>query len=362
MQSLAAAAPVRRDVAGGDIRLYALPISAAGHRAGAVVAVLSLAPYQQTRRTALIASLLLAVVAFLAVGLAANWLIRRALGPISRMTRLAGQWSEQDIDRRFALGPPRDEFTQLAFTLDGLLDRLASSLRREQRLSAELSHELRTPLANVAAQAQYALRHGDPSQEQRKALQNIVAGTQQMTGTVDTLIAAARAELDPRGTTSDAVAAANAAVAAFARSASDEGINIAVAASPVPVRVTVEQHLVERMLAPLLENSCRYASRQVEVRLELDAESVRIIVQDDGPGISDDDLERVFEPGWQGGHGHATPTAVRGAGLGLALVRRLARSAGGDVRAEPRESGARIVVLLPRARRHAVKSPVNRVE
>ena len=77
------------------------------------------------------------------------------------MTRQAAEWSEHDLERRFSQGPPRDEFTTLAATLDGLLDRVAASLRHEQMLTAELSHELRTPLTAISAEAQYALRHGD---------------------------------------------------------------------------------------------------------------------------------------------------------------------------------------------------------
>lgn len=348
--AVATSAPARRDVADGTIRLYSLPISAGGRTVGAVVVGLSLAPYNQTHRTALIASLLLALVAFIAVGLASNWLIRRALGPVSQMTGLAAQWSEQAIDRRFAVGPPHDEFTQLAFTLNGLLDRVASSLRHEQRLSAELSHELRTPLANVAAQAQYALRHGEPTEEQRQALANILSSTQQMSRTLDTLIAAARAELDPRGTVSSAAAGVGAAVDAFAQLAAQQGVDLVVAPCAESANLAVEQHLVERILAPVIENACRHAGHRIVVRPEPDASTVRILVEDDGPGIPDEDLERVFEPGWQGSPGRAGTTTVVGAGLGLSLARRLARSAGGDVRAEAKDGGARIVVELPSAR------------
>ena len=345
---VAARAPTRRDVAAGRVRLYALPVRVGRRQIGAVVAGILLAPYTQTQRTALLASVLLALLAFAAVGLAANWLIRGALSPISRMTRQAAQWSERDIDRRFGTGPPHDEFTLLAFTLDGLLDRLASSLRHEQRLSAELSHELRTPLANVAAQAQFALRHTPPSPEGREVLENILRSTEQMTRTLDTLIAAARGGLDLRGAASDPVAAARAVAAAFSGLAHDQGPDIVILAPTQPVRVAVEQQLVERVLAPLVENACRHARDGAQVRFEAGREGVRIIVEDDGPGIPPEDLEHVFAPGWQGAEGRSGGTQVVGAGLGLALARRLARSAGGEVRAELDEHGARLVVELPR--------------
>lgn len=347
--AVAILAPARRDLAEGQVRLYALPVDSAGRQVGAVVAAISLGPYSQARQTALIASILLALLAFIAVALSANWLIRRSLAPISRMTGLAAKWSEHDIDRRFAQGPPHDEFTQLAFTLDGLLDRLAGSLRHEQRLSAELSHELRTPLANVAAQAQYALRHTEPTPEGHEALHNILTSANQMTNALDTLIAAARGDLDPRGATSNPAVGAQASARACSALSADRDIKITVDDPEQPVRVAVEQHLVERILIPLVENACRHASTQIRIRVEAAPTAVHIIVEDDGDGIADDALERIFEPGWQGSPSNGAVAQKLGAGLGLPLARRLARTARGDVRVDPTPSGARFEVALPRA-------------
>ena len=105
------------------------------------------------------------------VALAARWLLAAALRPVTRMTRQAATWSERDLDRRFELGEPRDELTELAATLDGLLDRLAASLRHEQRFSAELSHELRTPLSRVLAETELALRRERAPEEYRDTLE-----------------------------------------------------------------------------------------------------------------------------------------------------------------------------------------------
>jgi two-component system OmpR family sensor kinase len=167
---LARRAPAIEDVSSTDTRLYALPVVQAGRRLGVVIAGVSLTPYAQTRSTALVASLILVLVVLVAFGLAARWLIDKALHPVSWMTRQAADWSDHDLDRRFAMGPARDELTQLACTLDELLDRLAASLRHEQRLSAEISHELRTPLSNIIAEAQFALRHGQQTDESKATL------------------------------------------------------------------------------------------------------------------------------------------------------------------------------------------------
>ncbi len=195
--AIAARAPALRDVSSTGTRLYSLPVVQAGRRLGAVVAGVSLAPYRQTRDTALVASIVLAAAVLIAVGLAAKWLIGRALLPVARMTRQAAEWSEHDLDRRFAMGAARDELTQLGSTLDDLLERLAASLRHEQRLSAEISHELRTPLARIVAEAQYALRHGGQSDDANATLEHILQSARQLSRTLDTLMAAARGQLDP---------------------------------------------------------------------------------------------------------------------------------------------------------------------
>jgi two-component system, OmpR family, sensor kinase len=341
---LARSGGVQRDVAGTDTRLYALPVIAGGRRLGTIVAAVSLAPYEQTRRTALIASVVLALVAFAAVAVAARWLTSRALSPVARMTAQAAEWSDRDLDRRFDLGPPHDELTQLAATLDGLLDRLAASLRHEQRLTSELSHELRTPLANIAAEAQYALRHTTQDEDGRCAVQNVLNSARQMGQTLDTLIAAARADLDPHPATSDAQAAVRAAMRSAAPPDAGARITTSLHAPREVPRVVGEQALIERILAPVIENAYRHAHHSVSITIEHDGGAVRFGIDDDGPGVPHGDHEAVFEPGHRGPGG--VLSGVNGAGLGLALSRRLARSAGGDVNADDGPRGARFIVRL----------------
>src|SRR5258708_59831 len=115
------------DVSSTDTRLYAAPVIVRGKRVGTVVAGVSLAPYEETRGTALIASIVFGALVLVLLGVVSRWLLAASLRPVVRMTRQAAAWSEHDLDHRFALGPPDDELTELAATLDGLLDRLAAS-------------------------------------------------------------------------------------------------------------------------------------------------------------------------------------------------------------------------------------------
>ncbi len=337
------------DVEGADTRLAAVPIVAHGRRLGSVVAGVSLAPYEESRTTALLASVGLGAALLTAVAIAVWWMLAAALRPVARMTADADAWSERDLDRRFALGEPHDELTRLAATLDRLLDRLAASLRHEQRFTAELSHELRTPLAKIAAETELALRRPREGAEYLAALEVVQRNVDHLTRTVDTLVAAARHEAGLARSTADAGAVAAATIEACSEVAARRGVAIELDAPRAPLRVGVESDLVERILQPLLENACRYSHSRIRVGLDRNGTGgVVVSVDDDGPGISSQELDCIFEPGFRG----RTPSGggeMAGAGLGLALSRRLARAAGGDVILEPGTRGARFVVQLPAA-------------
>jgi len=344
-RELAQHAPGFEDVSGTDTRLYAQPVVQTGKRLGTVVVSISTEPYEQTRHTALLASLGLGAAVLLLVGFAARWLLASSLRPVVRMTRLASEWSERDPERRFAVGDPHDELTELAATLDALLGRLAASLRREQRFSAELSHELRTPLSRVIAETELALRAPRAPEEYRSALELVHANAEQLARTIDVLVAAARHESGALRGTSDAFAVAGAAAEACAGLAAERDVSVEVEVPQQPVRLGVEGDLAERVLQPVVENACRYGRARVQVSISRRGEGVVYRIADDGPGVEEAEREQIFEPGERGGAGAANGG---GAGLGLALARRLARSVAGEVTAVA-ERGGVFLVRLPAA-------------
>jgi two-component system, OmpR family, sensor kinase len=333
------------DIEATDTRLYAIPVVSGGLRSGTVVAQASVAPYENTAAIALVGSVVLGALVLLMVAVAAQLLISHALGQVGHMTEQAETWSVSDTRRRFDLGPPRDEFTRLAATLDALLDRVASSLRHEQRFSAEVSHELRTPLASVIAEAQLALRHPRPPEEYRAGYERVLASGRQMARTLDTLLAATRVELGAPHGTGDATEAARAAARGCAGLAQTRGVTITVDEPAAPIRIGVDDEVAERVLAPLIENGCRYGSSAVRIEVGRRDGAVLFRVHDDGQGVPPDDRERIFEPGWRGEVAMATNAG--GAGLGLALARRLARAAGGDVDVGGHGGGGEFAARLP---------------
>jgi two-component system OmpR family sensor kinase len=323
----------------GNLRLLARPVlGSGGARVGTVVVGVSLEPYRRSEQIALVGTLVLAAFVLLAGTLVALRAVGAALRPVADMTARAADWSEHDLHRRFALGPPHDELTALAATLDGLLGRIDAALRHEQRFSAEVAHELRTPLSGVRGEAELALRAGRSDAELRAALEQVLAGTDRMAAVIDTLLAAARSDAATAPGSSDAVAVARTVQRVVQPAAEAHQRRIAFDAAAEPLRVGAGEDVVAGALHPLLDNAIRHAARDVRVSVSRTGGDVLIAVGDDGAGVPAGETERIFEPGI---------SAAGGAGLGLPLARRLARAAGGDVVAVAGAHGGRFELRLP---------------
>ena len=223
-----------------------------------------------------------------------------------------------------------------------MLDRLAASLRHEQRFSAELAHELRTPLSRVIAETELALRRERTPEEYRETLAIVHRNAEQLGRTTDALLAAARYEAGTTHGTADALDVAAGAASVCAGIASERAVAFEIERPERPIRIGVEGEFAERILQPVFENACRYGTSAVKVEIERNGSSVRYAVTDDGPGVAADELERIFEPGVRGAAANGT-----GSGLGLSLARRLAQSVAGEIEAVADAGGGRFLVRLP---------------
>ena len=168
-----------------------------------------------------------------------------------------------------------------------------------------------------------------------------------MTRTVETLVSDARLQATgPHGSCEIADVLVT-VVGASRESARLHGSSIELEAVPHGLRVGAGADLVERIIHPIVENACSYGSTRVQIGvIRTGASRVQVRVADDGVGIAEDERERIFDAGFRGRASTAN-TNERGAGLGLALARRLALSAGATIDAPPSDAGGLIVVDLP---------------
>jgi signal transduction histidine kinase len=336
---------VFEDVPGGDVRLYAAAVRADGRQVGTVVAAQSLAAYDRTTDLALLGSLALAAVLLAAVAVLTWLTVGRALDPVREMTASAADWSERDLAQRFGATPRPDELGDLARTFDALLDRVAASLRHEQRLSAELSHELRTPLARIVAEIELLQRRERSPEDRRDAYALVARSAEQMSEILETLMAAARAESQLEAGRSELGRVLDRIASGWAATLAERDLELDVRRPPAPLMAGVDAEVVERIVAPLLDNARRYARARVSLSAVARDGALVVTVGDDGPGVAPDARELLFEPGAR----TAAVNGHRGAGLGLPLARRLANAIGGDVTLAPpaRGAGAQFEVRLP---------------
>jgi signal transduction histidine kinase len=189
------------------------------------------------------------------------------------------------------------------------------------------------------------LRRQRTPEEYRAALEAIDRNIDVMTRTVEALVAAARHEAGLTRTTSDLRTAVTTAVEGARPAVAQPSLHLTL--PPEPVRVTAEQELLTRIVQPLVDNACRYGQSMVTVEVLRNGSVALVNVFDDGPGVRDDESEHIFEPGWRG---RAAAKTIEGAGLGLSLARRLARSAGGDITVSASSAGGRFSLWLPLSR------------
>ncbi|KOU54388.1 sensor histidine kinase [Streptomyces sp. WM6378] len=303
--------------------LYARQVPIDGHHVMVIVRV-DLTPYETSEQHSLTLSLILGGLTVLLAGGVAHLVVRRALRVVHEMAALADDWGHHEPGRRFNLGVPRDEFGELGRTLDHLLERVDDALADERRLTDEIAHELRTPLTVLRGEAQLAQLSGEPVPPK-----TVLSEVDRLDAAITTILRAARARTDA-GTRCDLRSAAQKAIAGRA-----VGV-----AFPAKAEVTVAPDIAVALLSPLLENGLRHARSRVWITARVQGEAIVVDVLDDGPGFDPEEVDRVFEPGVTGGSGY---------GLGLPVVRRIAASAGVEVRAIADGRG-HVEVTLPAAR------------
>ena len=308
-------------------RLYAQPLLVGDRQVGTVVASSSDTPYQRALIEAIEGSAVVAVLllagAYPVLRLAAG----RALQPVDAMTRQAGHWSAHGLNERFGPDQKFREVQSLAHTLDAVLDRLSAVVRHERRLPAELSHELRTPLSRIVAEVDLLQARPHTAKESATAFDAIRDSALSMNRILETLLDAARVDAQDTPGRCELRSAVDGLLGDYrgAPPGPDEpSIEVRIGAD---LAVGADAAIVERVLSPIIDNARRYAHSTISITAHRTSDSILIDISDDGPGVPTEFGEAVFEPGrrFSPDDGH------RGAGLGLPLSRRLARSVAGDV-------------------------------
>jgi signal transduction histidine kinase len=289
--------------------------------------------------------LLLALIGIIV--LAGHALLRRALEPLHWLGNGVAALGEGNLEvsvRR----KTNDEFGALTDAFNRMVDRVREMVRSRDQLLLDVSHELRSPLTRMKV----ALELG-PDDEHKKRLSGNVA---EMEAMVTELLELERLRQGKglRVTPADLMVVVRNVV----RDCEGQAPGVDIGPAPEKVVLDIDSEKVRRVLSNLLENACKYSlpdSAPVRISVSDAEHEVVLKVEDDGPGIPNEDLPRVLEPFFRVDRSRSKKTG--GYGLGLSLCKRIMEAHGGTIAIENREGrGASVVLGFPKSAHFRVPS------
>ena len=262
--------------------------------------------------------LLIVLPLFLALGLSAGYVLAdRALRPVDAVARLAQSISESGrYQQRVPVSPGQDELARLTTTVNAMLERLAATIEREKAFALAAAHELRTPLSVLQASAELSLERPRQPEHYVRTLQTVRDSGAEMLHSIESLLALARTNAAPAGQQVDLSEVITEAASSQLSLATSLGSRLHLDLQSVQVRA--DPVVLKLAVTNLIHNALLYGKKggNVWISARQDGRLAVIEVADDGPGLSEAEMTRVLQP-FQRGRGQQ---AVRGAGLGLALV------------------------------------------
>ena len=257
------------------------------------------------------------------------------------MTTEAGEIEIDDLERRLPDPRTGDELSDLAETINGMLDRVRHGVATERRFVADAAHELRSPIAASTALLEVSL--GTDDLDWKVTAMSVLDEQRRLGALVDDLVLLAR--LDDAGRVAkrfDTVSLDDVVVAEVTRPFATEIEVMAIE----PIDVVGDPASLVRVVRNLLSNADRHASDRVEVRLERRASDCLLHIDDDGSGVPAAERQRVFDRFARLDDARARDAG--GSGIGLAIVKQVVELSGGTVEVTDAPlGGARFTVTLP---------------
>jgi signal transduction histidine kinase len=283
------------------------------------------------------------------VSVALGWLISgRMLRPVRTISATARQISASNLHERLSLDGPKDEFRELAATLDDLFGRLQASFESQRRFVANASHELRTPLTLDRALLERALRRREPTPDLwRATCERLLISSRRQNRTIDALLTLARSEGGLSShetfeleTVIDGVLLSpelgiETTEAAETTETTRPRVQTVIARAPV----SGDPRLVERLVRNLVDNAIRYNEPAGEVDITAGTRSGHTVltVANTGPTIPAPDVDRLFQPFQRFAPNRSSH--ADGTGLGLSIVKAIADAHDATITATPRSGG-----------------------
>lgn len=258
------------------------------------------------------------------------WIAGKALRPVHQITQAAAQISQgQDLEKRIHLGNGTDELHQLADVLDSMISRLDKAFKAEQQFTSDASHELRTPMSVIMAQCEYILEKTRTPEEYEEALEVIQRQGKKMSKMIEDMLCFARLEQNKDSYPKQMLDFSTLVQDICTDMALLRNRNIVLDWEIEPnIFLLGNAMLLTRMVTNLISNGFRYGNQNGSISVLLKCKNAILLsVEDDGIGIPTEQQEKIF------GRFYRADTArfSEGTGLGLAMVKDIAKYHGGTV-------------------------------
>ena len=248
----------------------------------------------------------------------------QALQPVSRIMNQVDALLPSDMSRRLETANNHDELARLVATFNRLLDRLQAAFNAQKLFLSNISHELKNPLTVIISQIEIILQKDRPEAEYRQTLQSVLDDTRELNLVSDKLMQLAKITASGQQVDFEKIRVDEAvwqAKAALLKLHPDYKINFEIVNLPDDeelLYVQANEQLLRTALTNLMDNGCKFSPGHfVKLRLLFLPEGNPVIeVQDQGPGIPDDEVKLVFEPFYRS----PKTDKVKGSGVGLSLV------------------------------------------
>lgn len=292
---------------------------------------------------------LLVMVAIVAVSLGVTYFVTgRVLRPLKELNRSVKEIGGENLHRRVELPKGEDEVRELTGSFNAMLGRLEDAFLVQKNFAANAAHELKTPLAVMKTSLQVLELDEEPSPEDYQEFrEDVAAGLERLTGTVDNLLALANDSVENLEPV-ELRELVDQAGKALRERAKEKGIAVSVEGKAPPV--LGNRILLYRVFFNLMENAVKYNREGGEVRAELSEQDggAWVEISDTGMGIPAESLHHIFEPFYRADRSRSQ--RIPGAGLGLSIVRTVLDRCGGTIKVDSVEGkGTAIRVFLPKA-------------
>jgi two-component system, OmpR family, sensor histidine kinase MtrB len=292
----------------------------------------------------LVSSSALTTVASVALGV---WASRRALSPLVEVSEAARAIAAGELDARLS-GEEDADLEVLVASFNDMADALQERIERDARFASDVSHELRSPLMTITTSVEILKSREEELPERSRIALNLLSDDiDRFRQLVEDLLEMSRYGVGAITLDEDAFDA-RMLVQQVARQGGYADVPITTEDDEMIV-IEGDKRRLGRVVANLLDNAAKYAGGPTGIRLERQGVDLRIIVEDEGPGVPNEERLLIFDRFARGSEG-GRRGAGTGTGLGLALVNEHVRLHGGQVWAEDREDGrqgAAFVVELP---------------